>query len=401
MENEVRSSQQETLVVDKKKEMMKDVTRTTPEMIEAHGYPAEIHSVTTKDKYILELHRIPHGRKNRGLSKELRPVAYLQHCFLCSSSDWIMNTPDKALGFILADAGYDVWMGNVRGNTYSRKHEIFSPADSRFWQFSWSEMGKYDVPASIDYVLNHTRQEQLYYVGFSMGTTVFFTMMNFHPEYNDKIIGMVALAPVAYMTHVKGALGAMMPYSSTVKALMDLAGIHEVFSSGHLFDMFVSSVCSSTEITAPLCHNILFALTGPDPNHLNPEFLPVILAHTPAGTSLRTLLHFLQIGKADRFQDYDFGLFGNLRRYRQTSPPAFNLTKVTAPVAAFYSENDWLAPPADVQRTVSELGNVVIRHRVTDVHFSHLDFLWARDPVGLVYKKVMKCLTFFKRLTRP
>ena len=59
------------------------------------GYPVEIHHVTTPDKYILELHRIPHGIVDKS---ETRPVALLQHCLLCSSSDFIMNTPDQALG---------------------------------------------------------------------------------------------------------------------------------------------------------------------------------------------------------------------------------------------------------------------------------------------------------------
>ena len=67
-----------------------------PELIELQGYPAETHHVTTEDGYILELHRIPHGLNNEWYPG--KRVAYLQHCLLCSSSDYIMNDPDKALG---------------------------------------------------------------------------------------------------------------------------------------------------------------------------------------------------------------------------------------------------------------------------------------------------------------
>lgn len=34
-----------------------------PEIIRRHGFPVEIHYVTSEDGYILELHRIPHCDK--------------------------------------------------------------------------------------------------------------------------------------------------------------------------------------------------------------------------------------------------------------------------------------------------------------------------------------------------
>lgn len=36
---------------------------------------------------------------------------------------------------MLADSGFDIWMGNVRGNRYSRNHESFTETDEGYWQF--------------------------------------------------------------------------------------------------------------------------------------------------------------------------------------------------------------------------------------------------------------------------
>lgn len=71
---------------------------------------------------------------------------------------------------------------------------------------SHSLVGVYDLPATIDYVLNTSNRSQLHYVGHSQGTTAFFVMTSQIPEYNDKILLMTALAPPVFMTHVNNEL---------------------------------------------------------------------------------------------------------------------------------------------------------------------------------------------------
>lgn len=64
------------------------------------------------------------------------------------------------------------------------------------------EIGVYDLPALIDYVLNATGEESLFYVGHSQGTTVYFILTSENPEYNEKIRLAIMLAPVTYSSHI-------------------------------------------------------------------------------------------------------------------------------------------------------------------------------------------------------
>jgi lysosomal acid lipase/cholesteryl ester hydrolase len=55
--------------------------------------------VTTEDGYILTMHRIPYSPASNS-SEKGRPVVFLQHGLLCSSVDWIIMGPGKALGTV-------------------------------------------------------------------------------------------------------------------------------------------------------------------------------------------------------------------------------------------------------------------------------------------------------------
>ena len=59
----------------------------------------------------------------------------------------------KSAAFIAANAGFDVWLGNNRGNKYSLMHKKYDPAyDEKFWDHSFIEYAKYDIPSWIEHI---------------------------------------------------------------------------------------------------------------------------------------------------------------------------------------------------------------------------------------------------------
>lgn len=105
--------------------------------MEDYGYPLEVHkNVETEDGYILTLFRIPYGIKSNQTNVINRSPVLLVHGLLLSAEDWVVSGPEKSLGFILADSGYDIWMVNMRGSTHSKNHVKFNPTwNGKFWDF--------------------------------------------------------------------------------------------------------------------------------------------------------------------------------------------------------------------------------------------------------------------------
>ncbi len=103
------------------------------ELIPKYGYPYERHSVTTQDGYILSLDRVPHSRN----SSKLGEAVLVNHGIGSDAASFFLITDENSLGFLLADAGYDVWLLNMRGTTNSKKHVWLDLHDdrSKFWDF--------------------------------------------------------------------------------------------------------------------------------------------------------------------------------------------------------------------------------------------------------------------------
>nr|XP_012138723.1 PREDICTED: lipase 3-like isoform X2 [Megachile rotundata] len=350
------------------------------QLIRKEGYPVEAHVTETKDGYILTMHRIP--------GKPGAPAIFLQHGLLGSSADWIILGKDKALAYLLADRGYDVWLGNFRGNVYSRAHVSIPTSNGSFWDFSWHESGVYDLPAMISYVVNLTQKPLKAYIGYSMGTTTFYVMSTQLPETAKYFEEVYSLAPVAYMQHVKTALRYMAPIVTESVVANYLLGEGEFLPSYSLLKSITRRWCTRNFLKKRICADTIFFATGFDRAQFNYTLLPTILKHTPAGTSYKTVRHYAQEIMSGYFRQYDYGAQKNLEVYNCDVAPIYNLSKIETPVTLIYGENDWLATPSDVERLHKELPNSTI-YKVPFSSFNHIDFLWAVDARELVYDKIL------------
>ena len=62
-------------------------------------------------------------------------VVVLQHGLTGASDNFLINLSNGSLGFVLSDAGYDVWLPNSRGNIYSMTNKKYSPSQEEFWEW--------------------------------------------------------------------------------------------------------------------------------------------------------------------------------------------------------------------------------------------------------------------------
>ena len=93
------------------------------------------------------------------------------HGFLDSADAWVIGQP-KAIAFSLVDKGFDVWLGNNRGNKYSLKHKILdSSADKNYWHFSFEAMGDHDSLSIADYIIQKTERKKITYIGHGQATS--------------------------------------------------------------------------------------------------------------------------------------------------------------------------------------------------------------------------------------
>jgi pimeloyl-ACP methyl ester carboxylesterase len=353
-----------------------DATATFQQLCTENGFQAEQHTVTTADGYILTMFRIP-GLLNEPPATPKQPLL-MHHGLLDCSDTWVVNDPDLAPAFIMAKAGYDVWLGNSRGNKYAMAHTTLSPSDKAFWQFSWMQFSEYDIPADIDYILATTGFPKLTYMGHSQGTLIMFALLSEQPEWADKLTTFVAVGPVGTVRNLTAQIIIETANSPLLEALND-AGIYDFLPNPDtptLFYLFCKTM-------AWICEGVTQWLADMEVKGVdNTARFPVILAHEPGGTSVMNMMHWQQMVQYPAYymQKFDYGTSGNMQAYGQPTPPRYDLSQIRAPIAAYFGTYDELADPIDGAWLISQLqANTQIPglHIIPNLPFGHLTFMWG------------------------
>ena len=332
------------------------------------NYNLDIFVVETKDGYKLTIHRLKRKEEvNHNVDNddddvndigERKRVAFLQHGLKSSSADWLIGD----MAYTICDAGYDVWMGNFRGNRFSKEHIAMTDEQKEFWDFSFDEHGSVDLPCMLDLVLTETGVESIHYFGHSMGTTALFAMLNHFPERNRQIEHCTALAPVTDVKSMHGIPAYFIPMASISAKWAK----HYDFMSVNFPKWIPCYSFVALAVVHGLGHHLV-----------NLEDAADILTFSPAPCSITTIEHFIENFNQDIF------------RGRGTEGQVYSLENVTCPVSLWYSDDDWAAGEADVRDIAAKLPNVKHVRKVEMSRFGHLDFLWAREA-RVVYEQMLQ-----------
>ncbi|XP_074602624.1 putative lysosomal acid lipase/cholesteryl ester hydrolase [Brevipalpus obovatus] len=341
-----------------------DEFQTPQDYITSKGYIAEIHHVVTKDGYILGVHRIYAPR----YAHKPRKAVIIQHGLLLSSMVFIISSPGGGiegeeivdydsnsryveveyadnLGFLLADYGYDVWLPNSRGNTYSTNHTKLNPfKDKRFWEFSFQEMAQKDLPAVVGHIQRVTGQLELSYIGHSQGCLQAFILLAEKPEYSQILKPIIMLAPVLDVTTIKDQARLLIESDELARDLRIIGG--PVFPHTSLLDLLPGVICS--EKVHYICENVVTIFGGVNLPQLNITRLPVYFSYVPAGTSATNIIHYHQAVKSGT-RYFDHGEEINKLLYGTPKPPEIPWGRINSPyIAIFYGENDLFAGPEEI-----------------------------------------------------
>jgi lysosomal acid lipase/cholesteryl ester hydrolase len=312
-----------------------------------------------------------------------KQAVYFQHGLLDSSDGWICNYEKNCLPFIMLKRGFDVWIGNSRGNKHSKFLEQESGRDvskenSQYWDYSLHEMGMYDLPANFEKILSiNTTTDKIIYFGHSQGGASVLAGMSEKLDYfKSKLKAAILLAPASRVDS----------YDSHFLTFIRDIEIDEKLKNRQIFEILphdpnMHDLSVKIGKIYPTLHYAMLELTSDEESWMNcPERIKVFMSHYPSGTSVKSISHFRQIIDAKSFQHYDYGIEENMRRYGTPEPKKYDVSSIEGiPIILCGGLNDKLTHIKDIRWLKTEIENKSLFSYYEFDHMGHASFLINND----------------------
>jgi len=349
------------------------------EYVERVAGLCEVHYVTTEDGYVNTMFRIPRSG----------PPVIVQHGVLDSSWDMVLGGGNTStVAFAVASWGYDVWLPNARGNTFSRGHVSLSPDSDAYWNTTIGDLAIFDTPANVEYVRKTTGAKQVSYVGHSQGGASMFlglsewtwtgkatarrTQQEKARAYLQSSIRVfVGLSPVSYIQHTRSLLLKAVSYLHIGDIAYNRFDKKVFLPSRFISSFLEQQMCFWVTKFSPVkvCEIGVELICGVG-KFDDKNLITAASGKFPAGTPVRNLQHFEQFIDSGNVGDFNFGPAINSELYGQAYAPNATLSSIDVPMVLLLAGNDDFLAPPDRERLLRELRPKFVSSKVF-ADFSH------------------------------
>lgn len=255
-----------------------------------------------------------------------------------------------------------------------------------YFDYSYHEMGIYDLPAVFKLVVETTGQRTVNYIGHSQGTTQMLVgMMAREAFFRKHVDKCVLIAPVMNCHHIDLDVANIMAFNKDVYAEFRKSG-PEVMPSPVGFNPFFRNLFSAgvTDNQAAVAF-----LSDSEGKTTSPLALTNYSGHFPAGTSFKSVDHYKQNMESMQFRMYDYGDEENLKRYGEYDPPKYPVENLKDfQIYLVCGKTDLLSNPGDYNQlkkllekqsslagfNETELGHLGLVNPI-ETHMEHLSWI--------------------------
>jgi len=374
-----------------------DSQKSIAEYVISYNCSFDSHNVITQDGYILSVWHI----SKRPYAN--RPPVLLMHGLMDNGFSWLFKVWERNIVAVLLEGGFDVWIGNNRGNIHSLQHVNSSEYNWReisgkFWDFCLDEFAAYDFPAMVNYIIDYTGYSKIHYIGHSQGTTQFFIKGALDIEFiNQKIASFVGLGPVLFPIPLNQD---KIPANFTHK--MDEIGAYllDQIRRHWLKNMWV--IPGMLPLNSWFVRNfpqvmvwIVRAICGPTQNQtMDTTRLGVGAMSEPGGTSMQDLTHWAQLNIKPGLRMFDFGREENIEHYGIDQPPVYkheNLKRIKAPMFFAIGMKDTLVMTTGWKDMLNFWPKSMYEYKQFE-DYGHLDYAWADNAHIILYPDIVNFL---------